>query len=178
MALDVEVPDPPSLPGPQPRGEYDAVDEPEEEEQGDDYRREEVAGALAEGAWADAFDEWAATAGVSEREFEAVRALGLLDRFDFYWVPSAEDVGYRAPAVSASDRAALADAGGDPDEVEGELDALGRTVSEVLENDYLVRDAEAEFGFFAEESEEPEEPEERKEFEESWDTAEDEQRES
>jgi len=38
MTLDVEIPDPPTLSGPQDPGDYDAVDEPEWT--GDDTRRE------------------------------------------------------------------------------------------------------------------------------------------
>jgi len=41
MPLDVEVPDPPALHGPQDPGDYDAVDELDEET-GGNYRREEL----------------------------------------------------------------------------------------------------------------------------------------
>lgn len=148
MTLDVEVPDPPSLHGPQDPGDYDAVDEPEDWT-GDDFRREALADFLREGAWEDGFDEWREQTYISEDEFRLVLDLGMIDEFDFYWNPSAEDVGYRAPTL-ADDRPvsrgeSLEEI--DTDGIEEELDDLGRTVSEVLENDYIHRDG-GEFGFF------------------------------
>lgn len=143
MTLDVDVPDPPSLRGPQSRGEYDAIDMTDQEPT-DDYRREELRGVLREGAWRDAFEEWAGHTLLTDAEFGTVRELGLLDRLDLYWEPSSDEVGYRAPTLSDDEREAF----DDPDGIEAELDSLGRVLSEVLENDYLLRD-EDEFGFFA-----------------------------
>ena len=143
MTLDVEVPDAPSLRGPQSRGEYDAIDATDEELT-DDYRREELRGVLEEGAWRDAFEEWAEHTLLTDAEFETVLDRGLFDRLDLYWEPSSGEVGYRAPTLSDDTREAF----DDPDGVEAELDSLGRVLSEVLENDYLRRD-EGEFGFFA-----------------------------
>jgi hypothetical protein len=148
MSLDVETPDSPPLWGPQGRGDYAAIDMTDREPD-DDYRREEIAAALQEGAWRDAFQEWAEHTYLTAAEFERVRELGLLQRFDFYWDPSDGEVGYQAPAVDRRD------AVDDPDGVEEELDGLGRVVSETLENDYLGRDPEGEFGFFAQENREP-----------------------
>ena len=72
MSLDVPVPDPPSLSGPQTQGDYEAVgDGPDDAD--DDYRREAVADALAEGAWADAFDEWADETEIAAAEFELIQ---------------------------------------------------------------------------------------------------------
>jgi len=146
MSLDVAVPDPPSLHGPRTRGEYEAIDAPADESEsgGDDYRREDLAGILAEGAWPDAFEEWAAGTTLSEEEFETVQSLELVDEFDFYWDPSADEAGYRPPELSGE----ASEAFDDPDGVEAELDTLGRILTEVLENDYLLRDEET-FGFFA-----------------------------
>lgn len=146
MALDVEVPDPPSLRGPQTRGEYDAVDVQEEDLE-DDYRREELETFFAEGAWQDAFEEWVEVTELGEAEFAHVDRT-VIDRFDFYWDPSTDEVGYRAPELSADQRAELS--AEDADLIESELDTLGRVVTETLENDYLLRDDE-EWGFFAEE---------------------------
>lgn len=145
MPLDVEVPDPPSLHGPQPRGDYEAIAEPADGS-ADDYRREELETFLRDGAWADAFAEWAEHTFVSVEEFETVRRFGLLDRFDFYWDPATDEVGYRAPVLPEEARAAFED--DDADAIDAELDSLGRVVSEVLESDYLLRDEET-FGFFA-----------------------------
>jgi len=147
MTLDVEVPDPPALDGPGDIGDYDAVEEPEDRP-GEDGRRDALSEFLTEGAWEDAFGEWAGHTYLSAAQFEAVVDMGLVDRFDFYWNESAEDVGYLAPAVPDErpapyddrlDRTDVAD-------IEEALDELGRTVSEVLENDYVDRGSEA-FGY-------------------------------
>jgi hypothetical protein len=142
MSLDVEIPDSPPLRGPQGRGDYAAIDMTDREPD-DDHRRGEIAAALREGAWRDAFQEWTEHTYLTAPEFERVRELGLLERLDFYWDPGDGEVGYRAPTVE--DR----DAVDDPDGIEEELDSLGRVVSETLENDYLGRDPESELGFFA-----------------------------
>lgn len=147
MSLDVEIPDPPSLHGPQPREEYDAIDA-DEVDTGDDYRREAVRDFLEEGAWEEAFGQWADLTSLSDDDFRTIRDLGLIDRFDFYWNPATDQVGYIAPDVPEEARDAIGP--GDVGEFEAELDALGREVSEMLENDYLLRDDEDEsFGFFA-----------------------------
>lgn len=153
MGLDVDTPDPPSLHGPQGVGDYDAVDETDDEV-GDDYRREQLAGFLAEGAWDWAFGEWADHTLLAGEEFEVVTALGLLDELDFYWNPATGDVGYRVPTVPSP--AALPSPyaerfeEGDLDGIEEELDALARTVTAVLETEYVDADG-GEFGFFDDE---------------------------
>ncbi|QLG29160.1 hypothetical protein HUG10_17200 [Halorarum halophilum] len=151
MTLNVEVPDPPSLRGPQSREDYDAVVEPDDDP-GDDYRRGELETILRNGAWTDAFREWADGTGLAEREFRTVVRLELIDRFDFYWDPSEDEVGYRAPEFSDEERGEFER---DEDLVEDELDTLGRVVSEMLENEYLPRDDER-WGFFADEEREDE----------------------
>ncbi|WP_332898465.1 hypothetical protein [Haladaptatus sp. CMSO5] len=148
MALDVLIPDPPSLSGPQSRGEYEAISNPVENPE-DDYRREELATILADGAWEDAFDEWAAHTGMSEEQFEIVLEHDLVEGFDFYWDASSDEVGYRSPTLSEDARADLDTSV--VDDIELELDSLGRVVTEMLENDYLRRDDET-FGFFADDS--------------------------
>ena len=143
MTLDVEMPEPPSLRGLQSHEAYEAIDMTDQELT-DDHRREELAAVLEEGAWADAFDDWAEETYLSEAEFAAASERGLFEALDFYWDPANDEVGYRSPSVPDGVR----DDFEDPDGVAEELDALGRTVSEVLENDYLRRD-EDDFGFFA-----------------------------
>lgn len=147
MTLDAETPDPPTLHGPQNPGDYDAVDE-QEDETGDNYRREDLAEFLHDGAWEDAFDEWAEHTYLTNEEFQIVRDLGLVEEFDFYWNPSAEDVGYRAPAVpdELPDTYDETLESGDIQGIDEALDELGRTVSEMLENDYIHRDS-SEFGY-------------------------------
>ncbi|WP_459191715.1 hypothetical protein [Halosimplex sp. J119] len=147
MALDAEVPDPPTLDTPENPGDYDAVDEPVDRG-GEDGRREALAEFLAEGAWEDAFVEWTDHTYLSEEQFEAARELGLIADLDFYWNESAGDVGYRAPPVPDelpdpwNDRLSASDA----EDIAEELDELGRTTSEVLENRYIDRGSEA-FGY-------------------------------
>lgn len=149
MTLEEETPDPPSLSGPQYRGEYEAIDEDPDDVQ-DDYRREELASLLNDGAWEDAFGEWAATSGLTAADFAPVVERGYIDQFDFYWDPHTDDVGYHAPTVDESDHDAFDDV--DVDEIDAELDALGRMVTEVLENDYLLRDdPDEQYGFFPDE---------------------------
>ncbi|WP_336002021.1 hypothetical protein [Halorientalis halophila] len=147
MALEVERPDPPDLSGPGDPGDYDAVEEPEEWT-GDDAPRRALAEMLEAGAWEDAFEEWRRGTSLSAEQFQAVVDLSVIDRFDFHYNPNAEDVGYRAPEL-LDDRPAPYDAALDRDdvqEIEGQLDDLGRIVSEVLENDYIDRSSE-EFGY-------------------------------
>ena len=88
--------------------------------------------------------DWADCTSLTEAEFRAVLDADLVDGFGFYWTPSAEGVGHRAPAVPTD-----LSASPDRDDVRGtevELDDLGRTVSEVLENDCVGRSSEA-FGY-------------------------------
>ncbi|WP_135364565.1 hypothetical protein [Halosimplex halophilum] len=147
MSFDPEVPDPPRLDAAEDPGDYDAVEEPEDRP-GEEGRREALAEFLEEGAWEDGFVEWADHTYMDDDQFEAARALGLLDALDFYWNESAGDVGYLAPELAADlpepwderlDRSDRAD-------IEEALDELGRTVSEVLENRYVDRSSEA-FGY-------------------------------
>lgn len=147
MALEVEVPESPSLRGPQSRGEYDAVDVGDEGVT-DDFRRAEVRTALRAGAWRDGFEEWSETTYMTAEEFETVRQIQLFEEFDFYWVPATGDVGYRAPSVPASDRDRFSDRGANG--VDGELDELGRAVSEVLESDAYLGGDDLSYEFFAE----------------------------
>lgn len=144
MAIDVPVPDSPSLHGPQPRGEYEAIDNPVENPD-DDYRRTELATILASGAWDDAFEEWAAQTELTPANFEVVVEYNLIDEFDFYWDATTDEVGYQSPTLPQAARDGLdTEVVGN---IESELDTLGRVVSEMLENDYLLRADEA-FGFF------------------------------
>ncbi|MFC7027338.1 hypothetical protein ACFQH8_07135 [Halomicroarcula sp. GCM10025710] len=114
MSLDVPVPDPPSLHGPQPRSEYSAIDAPAEEPE-DDYRREEVAEILEAGAWHDAFEEWTTQTGLLVADFELVTEHELVDEFDFYWDPTTDEVGYQAPTLPEAVRRDLEV--GDVDEI-------------------------------------------------------------
>lgn len=144
MSLDVSTPDPPSLHGPQPRGPYESIGNPVADPD-DDYRREEIKTILANGAWNDAFEEWANQTSLSEANFEVAAEQHLFDEFDFYWDAITDEVGYRAPTLPQAVRTGLET--GAADDIDSELDTLGRVVSEMLENDYLLRDEES-YGFF------------------------------
>lgn len=157
MGLDVDTPDPPTLRDPQYPGDYDSVDEGHlDDEVGDDARRDDLASFLENGAWEQAFGEWADHTMLGEDEFELARELDLLEALDFYWNPAAEDVGYRAPSVPPRD--ALPEGyreafdAGDLEGIEEELEELARTVTEVLEAGYVDSDG-GEFGFYDDEDE-------------------------
>ncbi|WP_436926951.1 hypothetical protein [Halosimplex amylolyticum] len=147
MAFDPEVPDPPRLDAAEDPGDYDAVEEPETRT-GEEGRREALAEFLEDGAWEDAFREWADNAYLSNEQFEAALELGLIAALDFYWNESAGDVGYLAPTLAEDlpepwdDRLNRADRA----DIDEALDDLGRTTSEVLENRYIDRSSEA-FGY-------------------------------
>ena len=142
MALDVDVPPPPTLRDPRDPGEYESVGETDEA--GDDYRREELATFLREGAWEDAFAEWAEHTYLTEGEFQAVLDADLIDGIDLYWDPAAGEVGYRTPELPEG--AGLD--GIDTEALAEEIDALARVVSDLLETEYVGREGD-EFGFFA-----------------------------
>ncbi|WP_138006612.1 hypothetical protein [Halalkalirubrum salinum] len=94
MALDVELPDPPEPTDIDPN-EYDDA-----EIVGDtDYHRDEIRDLLAEGAWADAFEEWAETTDVTAEDWAIVEDLSMLEAFDFFWDDFADRVGYHAPGI-------------------------------------------------------------------------------
>ena len=143
MPLDVEPPPPPELEPQVDAEEYDDVTV-----EVSDYRRDELAEFLADGAWEQAFGEWATDTSMDEPTYEVVRELGLLDRFDFFWDDFANRVGYHAPgipedwrereihpALDSWERVSTINAG---------LTELGQTVCDVLKDDYIDWDAEYE----------------------------------
>ncbi len=93
MGLDVDTPSPPELP------EVDADGYDDVEVQGEEYRRQEIEDLLEDGAWYDAFDEWAAHTDLDEEEFGIADDLGLFAEFDFFWDDFADRVGYHAPGL-------------------------------------------------------------------------------
>lgn len=93
MDPDFEAPAPPSLP------EVDAESYDDVEVQGEEYRREEIESLLADGAWDDAFEEWAAHTDLEEEDYEIALELGLFEEFDFFWDEFADRVGYHAPGI-------------------------------------------------------------------------------
>lgn len=147
MSLDVPIPESPSLHGPQSRDEYEAIGNPVDAP-GDDYRREELETILASGAWDDAFEEWAAQTVLTPEHFQIIVDYELIDKFDFYWDETTDEVGYQSPTLPDEARSEVDRT--DVGDIDSELDTLGRVVSEMLENDYLLRD-EDDYGFYPDE---------------------------
>ena len=79
MSLDVDPPDPPELAAVDPNKYEDA------EVSGGEYRRDELEAFLREGAWEEAFDEWAADSDVDEEDWRIALDLDLVSRFDFFF---------------------------------------------------------------------------------------------
>jgi hypothetical protein len=142
MGLDVETPDPPELP------EVDAGTYDDVEVQGEEYRRQELEDLLAEGAWADAFDEWAAHTDLDEEEFAVAEDLGLFEEFDFFWDDFADRVGYHAPGIPEDWRERELHPELDSWETVSGINAalaeFGDTVSETLKEEYIDWEADYE----------------------------------
>jgi len=136
MALDVAVPDPPELEGMDPN-EYEDAEVVGEA----DYRREEIESVLRDGAWEEAFSEWAADASMTETDFTVVRDLGLLGRFDFFWDSHANRVGYHAPGLPEDWKERNIhpeiDSWGTVSAINAGLTELGQVACEVLKAEYI-----------------------------------------
>ncbi len=143
MGLDVDPPDPPSLQDAIDPDDYEDVEVVAEA----DYRREELATFLREGAWSEAFREWRAQTQMTPEEFEIIQDLELLDRFDFFWDDFADRVGYHAPGLPEDwqERGIHPDleSWGMVSSINAGLTELGQTVCDVLESEYI--DWEASF---------------------------------
>jgi len=137
MSLDVELPDPPSLSTNVDVSEYDDV-----ETIGDgDYRRSELQTFLEDGAWERAFNEWSEHTELGEPEWQIVDDLDLVAEYDFFWDEFADRVGYHAPGVPEDWRERNLhpelDSWNTVSMINAELAELGRTVSDLLKNDYV-----------------------------------------
>jgi hypothetical protein len=128
MGLDVEQPDPPDLTN---RPLPTAVDP--ETVADDDLRREELEAMLRDGAWSEAFNEWAEYTDLTEAEYRTLEAAGLFAALSVYWDPVAEDLRFELPAIGD----AVATDDDLTDRAVTELDDLGRTVVAMLEDGYL-----------------------------------------
>ncbi|EMA44691.1 hypothetical protein [Halococcus saccharolyticus] len=141
MSLDVETPPPPELATGVDADAYDDADVG-----GDEYRREELAGFLAEGAWEEAFTAWRAETDVTETEFAIVRDLDLLARFDFFWDDFADRVGYHAPGLPEDwkerDLHPDLDSWQRVSSINAGLTELGQTVCDVLKSEYIDWEAD------------------------------------
>ena len=141
MTLDVAVPDRPALSAAVDTTEYEDVDV-----QGDEYRRDELAEALADGAWYDAFTEWAADTGLDEETWAIVTDLDLVAEFDFFWDSFAGRVGYHAPGLPENWRERSIHPDIESWETVSAINAglteLGQVVCDVLADDYLDWEAD------------------------------------
>ncbi len=137
MALDVSVPDPPDLSNRGVPSEFREVEELGSEA---DFRREELEDVFHDGAWQEAFNEWAEYTDLSKSEFDLVTDLGLVYRFDFFWDSADERLRFDTPRIPDDV---------DEDEIPGAVDAdtartinlaledLGQTVIETVVDGYL-----------------------------------------
>ncbi|MFW6320366.1 MAG: hypothetical protein ACOC0Z_00820 [Halohasta sp.] len=143
MSLDVDPPEPPEL------NEIDPNEYDDAEIVGDtDYKRAELEAFLREGAWAEAFDQWAAHADMDADTFAIVRDLDLISRFDFFWDSFAERVGYHAPGIPEDwkerDIHPDLESWGTVSSINAGLTELGQVVCDVLKDDYIDWETEYE----------------------------------
>jgi len=142
MPLTVDPPEPPELNAVDPSEYEDATVAAD-----DDYRRAELSEFLREGAWEEAFEQWAVDAGMTDDEWAIVADLGLVSHFDFFWDDFADRVGYHAPGLPEDwrerDLHPDLDSWATVSSINAGLTELGQTVCEVLKDDYI--DWEAEF---------------------------------
>lgn len=143
MALDVDVPEPPDLTMRGTPSDYRAT---EETAQPRDFRREETETMLKDGAWREGFEEWAEYTDLDADAIRAIDELGLFKAFDFYWDPDKESLEYDSPDVPDDweERAPESlTSTSETSRVENELDDLGRTVLEEIEDTLLDRSEQA-----------------------------------
>jgi len=129
MTLDVEVPTPPDLTNRGvPAGFEGDVDELADPEV---FHREELEQVLRDGAWQEAFREWAEYTDLGEPEFRTLRDHGCFVALDLYWDPSTERVRFDVPSIPADidDEATRS-------LLRTELADLGDVVVELIEDAY------------------------------------------
>ncbi|WP_430504952.1 hypothetical protein [Haloparvum sp. PAK95] len=142
MSLDVDPPEPPELSGVDPNEYEDA------EVEGDEYRRDEMEQFLRDGAWEQAFEQWAATSDLDEETWRIVEEIDMISRFDFFWDDFADRVGYHAPGLPEDWK--QRDIHPDLDSwervsgINAGLTELGQIVCEVLKEDYIDWEADYE----------------------------------
>ncbi|MFB6090470.1 MAG: hypothetical protein ABEJ97_05365 [Halobellus sp.] len=144
MTLSVETPPVPDLQDAVDPNEYDDA-----EVVGDtDYRRDDLEALLRDGAWEDAFTEWARSTDVTEAEWEIVRDLDMLSHFDFFWDDFADRVGYHAPGLPEDWKERELhpdiDSWKTVSSINAGLTELGQTVCEILKDDYITWESEYE----------------------------------
>ncbi|WIV68090.1 hypothetical protein [Natrialbaceae archaeon AArc-T1-2] len=147
MGLEVDPPEPPELSFVDPN-EYEDATIGDGTATDVDYRREELQAFLENGAWAEAFDEWAAETDLTNREYEIARDLELFAEFDFFWDDFADRVGYHAPGIPEDwqERAyhSELDSWGTVSSINAELTEFGQIVCVTLKSEYIDWEAEYE----------------------------------
>ncbi len=147
MSPNIEIPEPPDLTN---RGAPQEFEREEETLGSEDFYREDIEALLNEGAWQEGFNEWVEYTNLEDAQIRLVSDLGLFQAFDFYWDPTEDRLRFDAPTIPDDWRERAATASLDSSAVSlvnGELDDLGRTVYEMLE-DYLERnDAASDYGW-------------------------------
>ena len=143
MSLNVEVPAPPEL------NQIDPNEYEDAEVLGDtDYRREELEAFLEEGAWEEAFDEWADHTDLDDADFEIVDELEMIQQFDFFWDAFADRVGYHAPGIPEDWKERKyhpkLESWETVSEINASLAELGETVSRTLKEHYIDWETEYE----------------------------------
>jgi hypothetical protein len=127
MSLDVTTPDPPDLTN---RGLPAQFDPDELSGSESELSRDALEEALRDGAWSEAFQEWAAYTDLTEAEYRELDEGGLLEAVDFYWDPFEERLRFDVPPMPGwmdEEFAARARV---------ELTDLAETVVETLEDTY------------------------------------------
>ncbi len=136
MSLQIAPPDPPKLNEIDPN-EYDDADIVGET----DYKRAELEAFLADGAWNEAFRQWAKQSDMDDTTFDIVLELALIERFDFFWDSFADRVGYHAPGIPEDWKERNLhpelDSWGTVSSINAGLTELGQVVCDVLKDDYI-----------------------------------------
>ncbi|KAB1185374.1 MULTISPECIES: hypothetical protein [Haloferax] len=130
MALDVESPNHPDLTNQGTPSELAASEVIGSES---DLRREELERFLGDGAWNEAFEEWAEYTDLSQTEYEAILERGLVEQIDFFWDPVETRLRFVIPPVPDE----WPDGRDISSKVRTELTDLGQAVIEMLEDGYV-----------------------------------------
>ncbi|MFB6354258.1 MAG: hypothetical protein ABEJ92_09250 [Halobacteriales archaeon] len=138
MALDIDPPAPPRLAN---RGVPAALESAEAVGGTGDLRREELDAVLRDGAWQEAFEEWAAYTDLTDEEVALLEELGVFQRLDVFWDPQERRLRAEAPTlpedwpertdVAPSDASSLGST------FAAELADFTQAVVEMLEETYL-----------------------------------------
>ena len=148
MGLDVDAPEPPELSFVDPNEYEDATIGSGDVGADIDYRREELQGFFEDGAWEEAFEEWARDTDLEPFEYEIALDLDLFAEFDFFWDDFADRVGYHAPGIPEDWRERAyhpdLDSWGTVSAINAELTEFGQIVSVVLKEEYIDWEAEYE----------------------------------